>query len=419
MRATSRACFLRIAVTLGLLVAVSTSCALSAERIKLTFWTWEPLEPTVKAFEERFPNVEVNLVKMGVWDIHDKLLVALASGKGAPDVVELVGRRFSSYTRTGRLLDMTRQLGKYQKDFVKTSWENVMYKGKVYGLPYDYMPAVVYYRVDVFDRYGIDPKKIVTWDEFIAAGQELARHGHAIAPVFVPAGQWGANCFVLYLQSRGVNIFDEDGNVIRNNKEAAATLEWYLELATKYKVAKPMKFFEPEFWAAFNDDAIVAWPMNPAEAASLRSEVKLQAGKWGIMPFPLWSKDAPKSTGEWGGAVFTAPAQTQHPNEAMAFIEFATTRIEGAVASWQASCAWPSYIPAQRAIKDKDPWFSDYFTGSPTLVEAIEARTPPTFYRHDWARVEAILGEAIDAVFSGRKSCEDAWMEVERKLEAR
>jgi ABC-type glycerol-3-phosphate transport system substrate-binding protein len=233
-------------------------------------------------------------------------------------------------------------------------------------------------------------------------------------PVFVPSTQWGVNNLVMYLQSRNINIYNADGTVIPNNAKAAETLQWYYDLKAKHGIAMPIKFFEPEFWAAFNADQIATWPMNPAEASDLISEVKSKAGKWGIMAWPLWSANGPKTTGVWGGAVFTAPASTSHPAEATTFIEFISTNPEGALANWESASDWPAYMPNQQLIRSREPWFKEYFQDS--LIKAIEARTPPTFYRYNWAKTEMIVGAAIDSVYSGKTSAADAWKQVEREL---
>lgn len=403
-----------LCIAVLLLLSVAIAPGASQGKTKITFWTWEALGPVAKAFEAAHPDVTVEIVKMGPWDLHDKFLAGLAAGAGLPDVVELVGRRFSSYTSTGKLLDMTANFSKYSEKYVPSTWGVATYKGKIYGLPFDYMPAVVYYRTDLLAEAGVNPSSIVTWDDFIAAGKRVAKGNRSMLPVFVPSTQWGVNNFVMYLQSRGINIYTPEGTVIPNNVKAAETLQWYYDLKAKHGIAMPIKFFEPEFWAAFNADQLAAWPMNPGEASELISEVKSKAGKWGIMPWPLWSKAGPKTTGEWGGGVFTSPAVTSHPSEAMAFIEFISTDPQGALAGWESASDWPAYIPSQRLIKAKGPWFTQYFKNS--LVAAIEARTPPTFYRYNWAKTEMIIGSAIDAVFSGKARVAGAWKQVETEL---
>jgi multiple sugar transport system substrate-binding protein len=57
---------------------------------------------------------------------------------------------------------------------------------KVYALPADISPAVLWYRKDIFNKYGI--KSIDTWNQYNAAAQTLKKDGIYIMPIFNPAG---------------------------------------------------------------------------------------------------------------------------------------------------------------------------------------------------------------------------------------
>ena len=41
-------------------------------------------------------------------------------------------------------------------------------------MPWESGPVQLLYRTDIFEQYGIDPTSLVTWDDFIAAGEKLA-----------------------------------------------------------------------------------------------------------------------------------------------------------------------------------------------------------------------------------------------------
>src|ERR1044071_8735088 len=55
----------------------------------LTVWAWEPtLKNVVTKFQEKYPNVKVDLVNAGTGDKqYTALQNAIAAGKGVPDVV--------------------------------------------------------------------------------------------------------------------------------------------------------------------------------------------------------------------------------------------------------------------------------------------------------------------------------------------
>jgi lactose/L-arabinose transport system substrate-binding protein len=42
-----------------------------------------------------------------------------------------------------------------------------------YAMPWDSGPVAVFYRRDFYEKAGVDPAKIKTWDDFIAAGKKV------------------------------------------------------------------------------------------------------------------------------------------------------------------------------------------------------------------------------------------------------
>ena len=57
----------------------------------LTVWAWEPtLKQVVAKFQQKYPNVKVNLVNAGTGnDQYTALQNAVAAGKGVPDVAQI------------------------------------------------------------------------------------------------------------------------------------------------------------------------------------------------------------------------------------------------------------------------------------------------------------------------------------------
>ena len=207
----------------------------AAAKETITVWAWGEaaiaIEQKIKPdFERLYPDIEVNLVQMGPWDLMDKLLISIASGVGAPDVSEVVRRAFSPYAESGGLMDLTELTTKYQDDVLPAAWAQSVFDGKMYGAPGDSNPGWIMYNKEIFDKYGIDPESIVTWQDFLDVGYKLKEHGIYMTQLSIPAGSWGANHFALFLNSRGGNFFTADGRVIRNNELAADTLRFYNEL---------------------------------------------------------------------------------------------------------------------------------------------------------------------------------------------
>lgn len=383
--------------------------------VTITYWSWEDVESIISKFELLHPGIKVEFTKLGPWDLHDKFLVSLAAGTGGPDVAELVTRRFSSFMETEALVDITGKVKELEKDFVPSAWEMVQYKGKVYGLPVGIGPGVVWYRKDLFTQSGIQ-MPMETWEDYINAGKKLKTAGTYLLPIFVPAGQWGGNSFTLMLHSRGGNIFTREGKFIHDNELLVDTLQWYVDLYRKHKVADTLRFFTPEFQNRLKIGEFASWPMNMCEGImSMPKYMPELAGKWNVMPFLRWKEREVATTGIWGATVFTTPNHSKNEDEALTFMMYITSTTDGGVSWGKYIGDFPVYIPAQ-----KHPFFKEVHPYYGKCVWDQVLPIPP-FYYFDWAETMQILGRQLDELFVGRITAEEAYDnmrdEIRKKLE--
>src|SRR5690606_3314806 len=123
---------------------------------------------------------------MGAWDLHDKLLAAIASGGAVPDVTEVVRRVYPRYMARGQMLDLTELAKPYIGDFTKGSVAEVSHEGKVYGMPTETSYSTFAYNATILSKYGISPDSLVTWDDVLAAGKTLKKDGISICTQNIP-----------------------------------------------------------------------------------------------------------------------------------------------------------------------------------------------------------------------------------------
>lgn len=365
----------------------------SAETVKLEYWTWLANDDAVAAFNESHEGIEVEKVQMSHADINAKLLVALNAGTGAPDIYNTTHRYFTQFKESGQMYDMTADVADVIGGFPESLQALVRKDGAVYGLPADVSPSVFWYRKDVFEQYDI---QIETFDDVLAAGETLKADGLYILPIFNPAGSWGANALGMLLGSRGGNYFNEDGTVIKNNKDLEIVLTWLNNLITN-GYGESLTYFTPEFWGEFKSGKVVGWIMNVAEGANLKKNCPEMSGQWSVMATPRWSDKDEAYSGFWGGTVLSVPNQCEYKTQATEFVKWLAGTVEGQV--W-AGKTWNA-VPALTAAYD-DPYFSqgDPFFSDACVYEVINQTKP--FYYYNWAQTEAIIGEKLDLMFAGK-----------------
>jgi len=123
---------------------------------------------TLKAFKEKYPNINVTEDAMSGEQYEPKIKTLAASGE-LPDVFLMRGTWASNFSKSGSvnaLDDILSADPTFRDGFVKAALSNCSYNGKVYSLPLtiDYN-TLVFYNKTIFDKYNLTFPK--TWDDLV------------------------------------------------------------------------------------------------------------------------------------------------------------------------------------------------------------------------------------------------------------
>ena len=239
-----------------------------------------------------------------------------------PDVVFwFAGNRMKAFVDRG-LLDDVSDLWKknnYDQTF-KSTLAPMTVNGKQWGIPVSYYQWGIYYRKDIFDKYGIAVPK--TWDEFLAAGKKLKENG--ITPISIGTKfPWTAAGWFDYLNLR-TNGYDfhiqlMDGKVPYSDPRVK-------EVFAKWKQLIDAGFFLPNN-SNYSWQESVPFLMNGKAAMILIGNFFTQTisddmkDKFGFFPFPTIKpdiadgEDAPVDT-------IHIPAKAKNKAGARKFLEF-------------------------------------------------------------------------------------------------
>ena len=111
--------------------------------------------------------------------MHDKLLAALVSGQGAPDIAEVEIARFSQFLKGERVpfVPLTERIGAEIDNIYKPAASDPWsWGGEIYGLGNELNAVVLTYRQDLLDGLGIETP-FETWDQVIEAGKQIVADG--------------------------------------------------------------------------------------------------------------------------------------------------------------------------------------------------------------------------------------------------
>lgn len=384
---------------------------------RITYWCWSEHVRGARAiypmFRERNPDIEVEIVNLNPQEIQDKILVAMATGVGAPDVGLIIESRFPSYPPTGGLLDVHELVAPRESDFSPRLRSRLKHRDRYFGLPYIQNIAVMFYRADYFEERGITAP-IETWDEWVEAGRRIRDRSRNIYMHQVSPGVPGWGPLGGYLEAAGMQIFNEEGRTVRNNRLGAEVLRVYHDIVRKDDICLLVTHNSPEHFVALRTGRIAALHSGNWGLDRLESEAAADRGKWRIQYWPRWRKDGPPMVGTWGGSVLVIPRANRNHDAARRWAQFLSANVDAQVGFYQNGYGLPTSLAA---LADPRMRVVQPFLGQSMFEASVLGRE--VHYLNlvrDWPRVQIEMGRQLDAMFGGQKAPEQAWADFEAAM---
>ena len=306
-----------------------------------------------------------------------------------------------------------------ESKFPASVWKNCLFKGKVHAIPWDIGPCGVYFKRGMFQKYNIDPERILTWDDFLDAGKAILKaSGGKTRLLPLSSGQmmW---LFEILMQQAGAQLFDERGRVAIDSPEAAEILQ-LLQRFLDAGVCLNVPMWGQEFMAALKDDTVATYPLAVWFGGTIKDTVGEYAGQkqdWGVFKLPAFRPGGPRVS-NLGGSVLTIPDQCESKEAAWAFVEYALCTVEGQIAQYKNFDLFPAFLPAL-----KDPYLekTDPFFGQKTgrLFAADVDKIPVLNRSEDWIEATGYVEQALSAWAPSKSPIGPLLETLEQKLARR
>lgn len=154
-------------------------------------------------------------------ETYEKLQAAIA-GNVAPDVVLLESDSARGLSDKNLVVDLSEKMKKdndfNEDDYVSTFFEQGKDDNdKIFGIPAYGTTQVLYYNKNAFNKAGIDPNNIKTWQDLAQAASKIKNDGEY---TYGWEPMWGADNLIDASLSNGGTIFSDDGKKVTiNSKE--------------------------------------------------------------------------------------------------------------------------------------------------------------------------------------------------------
>lgn len=295
---------------------------------------------------------DLNLVvkAYGFREMPDKLGVAIRSGDGIPDIVQLDEIFFGVFLNgPSPFLDLSTRARKAGLDQTihPRRLEVFSYNEKLLGLPQSLSAMMLYYRKDLFYEFGIEPEDLKTWSDLARLGKKLMdERGQRFLAL-------DGTLFEVFLKQRGTDLFDREGNFLPDEEIALEILTEFGNLSDSQIAAMPDRgsIFDPVF---FSGDLETGEVLCVAGADWYGLDLFQQfapgmQGMWGMMPLPTWRDEEGKlgpRTATFAGQGLMICKASEKKREAWKFIEFVMKDKDANAQRFLQGNSFPAYMPA-------------------------------------------------------------------------
>ena len=310
---------------------------------------WNKANPNIQVTATKFDGKASEMIK--------KLETDVKAGT-APDLAQVGYAELPEVFTKGLLQDVSAEASKYQSHFAAGPYSLMQVDGKTFGLPQDTGPLVYFYNKAEFEKLGITVPKtqselIETAKKAAAAGKYIMSYqpdeaGNMISGLAGASGGWYTvkdNAWVVNTETAGSKAVADVYQQLIDAKAVTTNPRW-----------------DTSFDATLQDGSLIGTVAAAWEAPLfLDSSGGTGAGQWQVTQLGDWFGNSGK-TGPDGGSGVAVLQTSKHPAEAMKFLDWFNTQVEGLVSQGLVVAA-----TTEDAKTPKD--WADFFGGQDIMAE--------------------------------------------------
>ena len=397
--------------------ALLATTALSAKPREVKFWTLftggdgEFFDAMVKAYNASQSEVVMKADTVKFTDYYTKLTASLAA-KTAPDVVVCHASNLINYVPNNAFVPLDSYIKKANvnlNDFEAAALKGCTFNGKLYALPLDVHPLIMYVNKDLLKKAGID-KIPTTYDEVLADAKLVQEKTGAIGiacddTTATYKAYTFTRVFMSYLKQQGQTILDAGNKKANfNNDSGVKAYQLICDMVNKNGVTP--KGLDYDSSVADFKLGKAAFHFNGVWATGTFEEQK--GLDFVAVPFPA----AFGTNAAWTDShTFAVPVQRkldqQKVLDVVKFMDWMTSHGE----MW----AKAGHIPTRKSVVAKAEFQSlshrkDYASAAKTVF------TPPATPK--WAEIYDLVSDCLEASVAKNADAKTALADMETKVNA-
>jgi multiple sugar transport system substrate-binding protein len=291
--------------------------------ITITFWGWGGAKddyPAIAAYKKLHPYVTVKSTQFASTQaMYTKLATVFKAGTGAPDVTSLELAMLPTFAAGSNLVPLS-QYGANASTMNPASAKAANFDSQLYAIPTDSAPMVMYYRSDLFQKYGIAVP--TTWAQYLTDAQTLKAKDPTAYMTYMDPGD-SSQVQALIWQAGGQPFKLTGKNNLSINLSDAGSTKFANLWSTmlKDKLVKPDPAFTADWFNELSNGTYATWLTGAWGASTLQSSVSGAAGKWRVATLPSWTAGS-NASALYGGSGSSVTKQSKSPAAGAAWAEW-------------------------------------------------------------------------------------------------
>ncbi len=322
----------------------------------------------------------------GDQDVASLVRLSLASGQNIPDIVQLNRTQVTEFAAAGELLALDDIYGPLKDDVYAGALDLAKVGDSFVAFPFELKSKLFYYRGDLFEKAGIDVRKIVSVDDFINAGkalQEKAGGTNILNLGPQPAGYWAGELVSAYPDTKF--FAGTDGTFTVTSNPAFKESFGFLKQLIDAKVTLPVDDWSSDWQPAIADGKVAGFLNANWLKLFLPTFAPAQTGTWKVGLWPQLTPLADQRYGsEAGGSVFVVMKRAPNAQAAADYLRQVFLDKAGALVAYNTL----GTTPLVKSAKDDFLAANQKPVKPADMSDADFASQPSVFFGPDLAATE-------------------------------
>ena len=410
-------------VFLFLCLGIAACQRQDSARTIIRFTTWGSpasnavYQDVVNVFEERNPDIKIELIMLPWSQYHRKIITMSAVGSKL-DFMRLANSYFPQFVEKGALLPLDTLVERDRAevglgDFFPEALRGCTSDRRVYGLPLDIDGWAIYYNRGIFEGAGLPfPDRSWTWETFVDVAKELTRdlNGDGIIDQYGAYIKVKMGVIELLAGQSGAMILDQGNSTcLFDTTEGRTVIQLLYDLIVREKVVPPAEVRANQDVFAAEKAAMVL--LGRGDVTGFRQSL---AFDWDVGPVPRWPGREPRALIVGGSNPWVISSHTKLPEASWRFLKFFTG--PEAVARMTET---GRFIPARRSVaespiflKTSPPEHNAYFLD---LFRTPNKVFVPRFPRY--RRLEKVFQDNFQFLMEGELTVETCVKQIAKDVD--